>query len=190
MFQNSNTFNNLVAGNYTISIKDKKGCIGTVSVTITQPLPTASLIIALVNKTDVSCKNGSDGMIQVSASGGTSPYLFSLNGGPYTSNATFVNLTAATYTVTVKDANGCTSSISVTVKNGMGRCGTAITSTTRPATITTNPKFNESLKVQVSPNPATTHFTLLMQGNSDEKVEIVVTDIYGKKVYPNEWKYQ
>ena len=52
--------------------------------------------------------------------------------------------------------------------------------------VNTNPKFRSYdtwLKVQVLPNPSTTHFTLVMQSNSSEEVEIRVVDLYGKKVY-------
>jgi gliding motility-associated-like protein len=51
----------------------------------------------------------------MAASGGTSPYLFSLNSGTYQVSGSFSNLTAATYTVSVRDANLCTTNISVTL---------------------------------------------------------------------------
>ncbi|GIV22858.1 MAG: hypothetical protein KatS3mg025_0517 [Bacteroidia bacterium] len=59
----------------------------------------------------------SDGSITVNvvAGSGTAPYEYSLNGGPYQASATFTGLSAGSYTVTVRDANGCTISQVVTV---------------------------------------------------------------------------
>jgi gliding motility-associated-like protein len=51
----------------------------------------------------------------MAASGGTSPYLFSLNGGTYQSSGIFSNLAAAAYTISVMDANLCTANVSVTI---------------------------------------------------------------------------
>ena len=42
---------------------------------------------------------------------------------------------------------------------------------------------NDMLKVKVLPNPGTTEFNLIINSNSNEQVEIVVFDLYGKKVY-------
>jgi hypothetical protein len=40
-----------------------------------------------------------------------------------------------------------------------------------------------ALNVKVLPNPATTEFNLMVNNNSKEKIEIMVFDMYGKKVY-------
>ena len=55
---------------------------------------------------NVSCLDGDDGFLQVSASGGTFPYQFDWSNG--TSGTSISNLTAGNYTVTVTDANECT----------------------------------------------------------------------------------
>jgi len=65
---------------------------------------------AVVSSTNPSCYGGSDGSIQVSASGGSGSYLFSLNGGGWisgTSPHTFGSLTSGTYTIRVNDTNSC-----------------------------------------------------------------------------------
>lgn len=49
-----------------------------------------------------------EGSISVSASGGTSPYTFSINGVDFQSSETFSGLAAGTYTLTVEDSDGCT----------------------------------------------------------------------------------
>src|SRR6185312_14018240 len=101
-FQGSNIFNNVSANTYNIVVKDANGCTVSTSQTVSQP---SSLSVSATH-TDASCNGGSDGTATVSASGGTSPY---------TGTGTFNGLTAGTYTYTVSDANGCSSSVSVTI---------------------------------------------------------------------------
>lgn len=70
-----------------------------------------TISITLEAKSDVSSCAAADGSITISASNGQSPYLYSINGGDFTSNSVFSNLTTGTYTLTVKDANGCESTL-------------------------------------------------------------------------------
>ncbi len=66
-----------------------------------------------VSSHNVSGCDHSDGAITASPSGGTSPYLFSLNGGPKQATASFENLKGGTYVVTVFDAKTCQASAEV-----------------------------------------------------------------------------
>jgi gliding motility-associated-like protein len=72
-------------------------------------------------KTDPTCSP--NGTITVSASGGTGPYQYSINGGTtYQSSNTFTGLAGGTYSIVVKDANNCVSSpqpVSLTLVNTM-----------------------------------------------------------------------
>jgi len=58
----------------------------------------------------VSCNGGSDGEIDITATGGTLPYTYSwTDGGSFSStDEDLTGLSAATYTITGTDANGCT----------------------------------------------------------------------------------
>ncbi|MBL0052100.1 MAG: hypothetical protein IPP29_11620 [Bacteroidetes bacterium] len=67
---------------------------------------------------DVTTNGGSDGSIDVTATGGTTPYTYLWNDGDTNEDRT--NLTAGTYTVTVTDANGCTEEATFTI-NEPGR---------------------------------------------------------------------
>ena len=110
-FQSSNNFNNLAAGTYTLFAQDANGCIGSSSFTITQP---AAIGVNAV-PTMISCAGLNNGQIFVSASGGSAPLTYSINGTTFVSNTTFTGLTAGNYTVTVKDANGCQQTFTTTI---------------------------------------------------------------------------
>src|SRR6185312_7717460 len=103
------TATGLCAGTYTITAKDINGCVGTAAVVITQPLP----ITATKTVTNVLC-NGGTGSATVTPSGGTSPYAYFWNPSGQT-NATATGIKAATYTVTITDANNCTGTTTVVV---------------------------------------------------------------------------
>ena len=63
----------------------------------------------------MSCFGGSDGSVEVSGSGGTPSYQYSINGVDFFDSGTFGPLAAGNYTVTVADANGCTFGVPVTI---------------------------------------------------------------------------
>ena len=105
-----NTFNNLVPGVYAISVLDGSGCNNGVTVNLTGqgiPVVTATVLTA-------AC-NSNSGVITATGTGGTAPLEYSLNGTVFQSSNIFSGLAAGTYTLYVKDANNCYSSISVTV---------------------------------------------------------------------------
>jgi hypothetical protein len=111
--QSSGTFSGLAAGTYTITVQDANGCTSTVSVTITGP--SAALSVANTNQTNVLCFGNSTGAVTVAGSGGTTAYQYKIGNGPLQSSGTFSGLAAGTYVITVQDANGCTSTVSVTI---------------------------------------------------------------------------
>jgi large repetitive protein len=112
-FQVSGTFENLSSGNYTVTVRDDNGCTYPVSVTISQPV--AALEGSIVSQTNVSCFNGNNGSVTIAGSNGTGPYQYSINGITFQGSGTFSNLAAGTYNITVRDALGCTSNVSVNI---------------------------------------------------------------------------
>lgn len=106
-------FSSLVAGTYTVYVKDALGCIATNSVTLTEP---AALTFSSLTSTNASCNN-SDGGILAVGSGGSSPYQYQLGAGSFQSSGSFSGLAFGNYTVTVKDNNSCQYSSSVVVSN-------------------------------------------------------------------------
>ena len=108
-FQSTGQFTNLAAGSYTITAKSSAGCTGSASFTLTNVV-NCNTVTIVVNPTPTGvtpCVNAS-GSIVAAATGGTAPYTYSLGGGAFQSTATFSNLNAGTYSITAKDANGCT----------------------------------------------------------------------------------
>src|SRR5690606_27116000 len=48
-----------------------------------------------------------DGQIELDGFDGQPPYTYSINGGPFTANFTWVNRPSDFYIVAIRDANGC-----------------------------------------------------------------------------------
>ncbi len=94
--------------------QDVNGCgpvsLGTVTLNVS---PSPTIVSAIPSSCDVNKT------ITITASNGTAPYQYSTDGGTTysatTANTTYLaeGLTPATYNVIVRDANGCTSAISV-----------------------------------------------------------------------------
>ena len=99
-YTGTGTITNVVAGNYTYSIKDAKGCAASVAITITQPL----LLKATASAPAIGCYGGTS-TVTVSATGGIAPY---------TGTGVFI-VNAGSYSYTVKDAAGIANTLSITV---------------------------------------------------------------------------
>ncbi|MCP9754944.1 adhesin, partial [Lacihabitans sp. CCS-44] len=63
----------LAAGTYSVTITDANGCQTTASATITQP---AAALAQSLTQTNVLCFGNSTGAIDLTVSGGTSPYTY------------------------------------------------------------------------------------------------------------------
>ncbi len=104
----TNSATGLAAGNCTTTITDNNNCTKTQTFNITQP---ASITI-VPSTTSVSCNGGSDGKVTFTISGGTPNFNYTLSPigttGTTSSTATINGLSTNTYTISVKDANGCT----------------------------------------------------------------------------------
>ncbi|NUM31918.1 MAG: M4 family metallopeptidase [Bacteroidetes bacterium] len=110
----------LVAGTYSVTITDANGCTATNSVTITQP---SAALASSKTRIDVKCNGDPTGSIDLTATGGTTPYSYSwtaTGGGSVPSgqstNQDLTGLVDGYYFVTVTDANGCTTNDSSVIK--------------------------------------------------------------------------
>lgn len=121
--QASPIFTDLANGTYTMSVIDANSCITSTEVTIA----VNTLVVNLSPLNDIDCHDANNGSIIVSASGGTTPYQYSLDGINYQAANTFTGLSAGTYTVTVRDAEGFTRTTnSVTITNPPALIGTVM----------------------------------------------------------------
>ncbi|GAB3540812.1 hypothetical protein GCM10027577_05300 [Spirosoma fluminis] len=84
------------------------------------PFVQYSDLTATANPTNASSSAAADGAVTLSVSGGRSPYTYRWSNGATTQNLTGV--TTGTYSVTVTDFNGCTTTASATVGVRVAPC--------------------------------------------------------------------
>ncbi len=95
--------NNLAPGGYTVSIVDGNNCPAVLSVSISQP----TLLYANTSSTGVTALGATDGTATANPSGGNPTYSYQWSNN--TTTQSIAGLSPGSYTVTVTDANGCTS---------------------------------------------------------------------------------
>lgn len=157
-FQSSNVFTGVGAGTYTVTVSDVNGCTATASVTV--GIVFAPTVTATA--TNANC-NSNNGSITATGSGGTSPYTYSTDGSTFQSSNIFSAVTPGNYTVTVKDANGCTGTTSVTVLN-VGSGSPPIITITTLKDVSCEPGDGGQIKVSVS--GGTGPFTYTIDGGA------------------------
>ncbi len=102
-WQTSNVFSGLLAGNYTAFYRSFNSCMGSSPITIAEPLA----LSASSSTVPVVCNGENNGIITMAASGGVSPYQYSIDGGTSWQSSTLFNVTAGSHTITIRDANNC-----------------------------------------------------------------------------------
>lgn len=123
--QNTATAVGLAAGTYTVTVTDAQGCTAEIDVSIDDVFVSINV---QMNTENISCAGDNDGAINLTVFGGTEPYSYEWSNGQVGPNVQ--NLSAGTYTVTVTDANNCSttetgsitspSSLSISVTDVMG----------------------------------------------------------------------
>jgi hypothetical protein len=108
-------------GVYTMVVTDNNNCTDTISVTINEP----DAIIGSTIVTDPTCNGDSDGSIDLIASGGTGTLTFLWNDISSSTTEDISGLPDGTFTVTITDDNGCTSSENATVNEPTAINGSA-----------------------------------------------------------------
>ena len=105
------------------------------------------VVASLISSNNETCSGNSNGSASISASGGTAPYSFSLNGGTAQSNGNFFDLSAGNYNVIITDASNNTSDINFTI---------GVTTPMTP--ITTNIIYPAFEECQTNPNSVSVLF--------------------------------
>ncbi len=106
--ETSSNIQGLISGVYFVIVSDSAGCSGAEIYELQEP---TQLVVDL-QKTDIFYSAG--GSIDLTISGGTSPYSYLWSNGASTQDLN--NLTTGFYEVIVLDANGCELSLNTTVE--------------------------------------------------------------------------
>lgn len=98
----SSTLSNIGSGNYIVRVTDSNGCSSEEFIPVNGPDP---IQINILSIEDITCVGRNDGRIFIEVTGGTGVYFFIWDHGFVNQSPT--NLSAGSYAVTVRDANGC-----------------------------------------------------------------------------------
>lgn len=103
----------VVAGTYSLTVTDAKGCTNTKTITVAQNAE----IVLTKDSTNINCYGANNGTATVSAVGGTGNYTYLWNDAAAQTTATASNLAPGLYSVVVADATNasCTKIISVNI---------------------------------------------------------------------------
>ncbi len=119
-FQSSPIFSNLSAGSYSVKVKDKNNCLSTITdIILSAPGGPVFGSPAFTTEPDTRC-DGDDGSITINATGPAGVLTYSITGSSFQSGNVFSSLRAGSYTVMVKDADGCEATVVAEVPNLTG----------------------------------------------------------------------
>jgi hypothetical protein len=100
----------LTAGDWTVTVTSSCGSTASTTFSITQP----QALTSTQSQSNVSCNGGSNGSATIIPTGGAGGYTYFWSPN-VSSGATASGLSAGNYSVTVTDANGCTTSKNFTI---------------------------------------------------------------------------
>ncbi|WP_299163244.1 SprB repeat-containing protein, partial [uncultured Tenacibaculum sp.] len=139
-WQTSPVFTGIAASGtaYTINIEDANNCASSTPVTVNSPSTVAFNVVPEV------CYDGSNGELVITVTSGGGNYQFSLDGGPLqasgTNTYTFTGLTNGTYSVTVQDGLGCsTTTNNHTINDQLSATATVTDASCNTGQILVNP---------------------------------------------------
>ena len=102
---NTVTATGLLAGDYPAQLVDENNCTFDFTIAIAGP---DSIRVAVTDLTQPDCEQNQTGAFALDVTGGSGGYLVSLDGGPFVPQTVFTNLGAGTFSLRIRDGNGCT----------------------------------------------------------------------------------
>lgn len=182
----SNIATGISAMAYIVTVTDSKGCNASDFVLLTQPdALQAPAVLSNFNGYEISCEGENDGSISISASGGVGALSYAWSNSLGT-DPSVSGLSAGTYTLTVSDVNGCSSSFEYVLDEPSALSATLTTSNYNNYAVSCSGGSDGSITVTPSFGVAT--YTYLWSTQStDAMVEnlsaglysVVVTDANG-----------
>ena len=157
------TISNLPAGQYSMRVEDNIGCVKLLNTTITEP-PALGIVFKDSSETAVAAMDGS---IEAVPSGGTPPYTYAWANGETT--AFIDSLSAATYSLTITDANNCVFTDSVQLDQWA---------------VGIENEFEAAIAdLKISPNPSSGIFRLDLELSKRQELQLEVLDLQGKVLF-------
>ena len=152
---NPYTFSGLGVGTYNIVVKDNNGCQGFATATlVNQNAPVLSTSVQ-----DVSCNGMADGLLYNSATGGSYPYQYSIDGGSsFQNSGHFGGLSGGTYAIIVRDSSGCESTGTATINEAPP--------VTHTATVTNTSCGNSNGNIAVVPSGGVSPYQYSIDGGT------------------------
>ena len=155
--QTTATATGLGAGTYTVTVQDGANCLETNTITITEPAQLGSSYG--INGNTATPSNG---VITVVTNGGTPPYSYDWDNGATT--AINDGLFQGDYTLTLSDANGCTT----------------VTTYSVGGSVDVNESFSNKFIGKVYPNPSNGKFQLHLLNINEGSYTIGLTNTIGQ----------
>ena len=101
--ETTNEIGSVVADTYFLTVTDNKGCTKVESEIVNAP----PLLQASIDTEEITCFGDRDGRFIISPTGGVPPYSYSMDGENFDGSPIRIGLTSGTYTIYIKDNNGC-----------------------------------------------------------------------------------
>jgi len=150
------SFMNLSAGFYSIFAIDEYNCNTEISIEVNEPQELILEVIHFVGG------NGTNGEITVIASGGTEPYMFSIDDKEsFQDTSAFTNLPEGDYIITVVDANGCEQIVNQSLVDVVDA---------------------QLERLEISPNPASSFLNIQGEFDSGDAVNVEIYNAAGQLV--------
>jgi hypothetical protein len=149
---------NLSEGIISVQVMDQNGCNGNMNFTISQPSSPLVVNAALTNASSTSAQ---DGAIDITATGGTSPYVYSWSTSSSDEDLSGVGM--GVYIVTITDDNGCSLANTFQLTSTAG-----LTST------------DALMEIQLYPNP--TSLGLTIDAGNESLDHLLVLNMFGQQI--------